>query len=92
VQKVAETGRRPFVKMNSYSAVKTTRTPIAHDTIFLTKKANRTWQGGEYMTRLYALFVAAMFVDVVVAYLAIAIALAEFKKIYLPFMKFLGKK
>lgn len=44
------------------------------------------------MTRLYALFVAAMFVDVAVAYLTIAIALAEFKKIYLPFMKFLGKK
>ena len=80
-----------FTTMNRNSAVKTTRTPVANDTIFLTKKANRTWQGGEYMTRLYALFVAAMLVDVAVAYLAIGIALAEFKGKYIPFIKLVGR-
>jgi len=43
------------------------------------------------MTRLFVFFVVAMIVDAAVAYLTLGIALAEFKGIYIPFMKWLKK-
>ena len=43
------------------------------------------------MTELLTIFVLAMIVDAGVAYLGLGIAMAEFKGIYLPFIKYVYK-